>query len=218
MEAIHYSECDDSHAGHFHTEAAFSQKGFDIRLELATWPSSGTALVETHNSCLIRLLLPSDEPQRTGPTNNQGSFSGDSCAHLKPLGPLLFIPHDTAFHLRHDVCQQKALICLFNPANLGPLAAYRWDWERCIHDSMLNLENRYLHASLQRLADEVAAPGFASPLHTEYLLTSIALELRGKYLAGNPRRPSRANCHPPSCVNSMNCWTQGRNKNCPCIS
>jgi AraC family transcriptional regulator len=185
MNAIDYSECDNTHAGDFSTEASLVQKGFDIRLERANWPTDGTALIETHGSCLIRLLL-AEESRRALPSVNRGSFAGRSGQHFKPLGSLLFIPPDTTFHLEHEARRQKALICLFNPATLGPLAAYRWDWDTCHHDSMLNVQNRFVHASLQRLAEEVSAPGFASELHSEYLLTGIALDLRREYLGRTP--------------------------------
>ncbi|TDV72591.1 AraC family transcriptional regulator [Pseudomonas sp. LP_7_YM] len=181
MNAIDYIACDNTLCGDFNTEASLVQKDFDIRLEQATWPADGMALVETHGSCLIRLLL-TDEPQRPRPVSNRGSFGGRNGEHFKPLGSLLFIPPDTSFHLAHDARRQKALICLFNPATLGPLAAWRWDWDACIHDSMLNVQNPFMRASLQRLAEEVSAPGFASELHSEYLLTGIALDLRREYL------------------------------------
>lgn len=181
MNVIDYIECDNALCGDFNTEASLVQQSFDIRLERANWSADGMALIETHGSCLIRLLL-SDEPHRQRPVSNRGSFDGRNGEHFKPLGSLLFIPPDTTFHLAHDARRQKALICLFNPATLGPLAAYRWDWEACLHDSMLNVQNHFMRASLQRLAEEVGAPGFASELHSEYLLTGIALDLRREYL------------------------------------
>lgn len=181
MNAIDYSECDNVHSGDFSTEASLVQKDFDVRLERANWRTDGTALIETHGSCLIRLLL-ADDTQRALPCVNRGSFAGLSGQQFKPLGPLLFIPPQTTFHLEHETRRQKALICLFNPATLGPLAAYHWDWGTCHHDSMLNVQNRFVHASLQRLAEEVCAPGFASELHSECLIIGIALDLRRAYL------------------------------------
>ncbi|HBX55674.1 helix-turn-helix domain-containing protein [Pseudomonas sp. UBA2684] len=182
MNAINYSEYTSEHSGDFQTEASLSKKGFDIRVEHARWSCSGTAVVEIRNSCLIRLLLPADNVNRDDSAYNLGRFSGQGMRHFKQLGPLLFIPHGTEFHLKHGVCQQKALICLFDPTALGALSAYRWNWEERANESMLNLQSLYLQASLLRLAEEVAAPGFASELHTECLLTSIALDLRREFL------------------------------------
>ncbi|MCO6058520.1 hypothetical protein NG726_17835 [Pseudomonas sp. MOB-449] len=47
---------------------------------------------------------------------------------------------------------------------------------------MLNLQILYLQGTLQRLAEKVVAPGSTSELHTECLLTSVALEMRRKFL------------------------------------
>ncbi|PWU31184.1 AraC family transcriptional regulator [Pseudomonas sp. RW407] len=117
--------------------------------------------------------------------HNLGSFRGHIQHEFKPLGQLLFIPHGTEFHLKHDACQQKAVICLFDPADLGDLAAYRWDWAGRTDENMLDLQSHYLQSTLQRLAEEVVAPGFASELHTECLLTSIALDLRREFLGSH---------------------------------
>jgi AraC family transcriptional regulator len=183
MNAINYSEYEPEHSGDFLTEASLSRAGFDVRLEHARWENSGTALVKTRNrSCLIRLMLPTGASERAQPAGNLGSLSGPSSRGFKPLGQLLFIPDGSEFHLKHGVCKQKALICVFDPAAFSALAAYRWNWDGCVDESMLNLQSLYLRASLQRLAEEVASPGFASELHTECLLTSIALDLRRQFL------------------------------------
>lgn len=178
MNAIQYSEYDCEDTGHFLTEASVAKQGFDIRIEHAQWSNSGTALIETGDSCLLRLMLPAS----THDNPNFGSFSSRAGHAFQPLGKLLFIPHDTQFHLRHDACAQKALVCVFDPAALGVLGCYRWNWQDNVHESMLNLKSHYLHASLQRLAEEVAQPSFASELQTECLLTSIALDLRREYI------------------------------------
>lgn len=178
MHTIQYSEYDCEDSGHFLTEASVAKQGFDIRIEHAQWFTSGTALIETGDSCLLRLMLPAG-----GQVNpNCGSFSTHAGPRFQPLGKLLFIPHDTQFHLRHDACAQKALVCVFDPSALGVLGAYRWDWQANVDESMLNLKSGYLLASLQRLAEEVAQPSFASELQTECLLTSIALDLRRDYI------------------------------------
>jgi len=178
MNAIHYSEYDCEDSGHFLTEASVAKHGFDIRIEHAQWSNSGTALIETGDSCLLRLMLPAGG--RANP--NCGSCTSKGARGFQPLGRLLFIPHDTQFHLRHDACAQKALVCVFNPADLGVLGCYRWNWHDNVNESMLNLKSHYLLASLLRLAEEVAQPGFASELQTECLLTSIALDLRREYI------------------------------------
>lgn len=120
-------------------------------------------------------------------THNFGSLGRPTAQHLKPLGQLLFIPHGTEFHLQHGAYQQKSLICMFNPTDLGTLAAFDWDWNSRICEEMLNLRSPYLQSSLQRLAEEISAPGFASELQIECLLTSIALELHREFLLDRDR-------------------------------
>lgn len=178
MSAIHYSEYDCEASGNFLTEASLARQGFEIRVEKAQWSGTGTALIETGNSCLLRLMLP--EGAQSKP--NCGSFSSHDARHFQPLGKLLFIPHGTAFHLRHDACDQKALVCLFDPNSLGALGSYRWNWQDNVSEAMLNLQSGYLQTYLQRLAEEVTNPGFASELQTECLLTSIALDLRREFI------------------------------------
>lgn len=178
MNAIQYSEYDCEDTGRFLTEASLAKQGFDIRVERAQWSTTGTALVDTGDSCLLRLMLPTSTQIKP----NCGTFSTQGGRQFQPLGKLLFIPHGTEFHLRHDACEQKALVCVFDPASLGVLGSYRWNWHEHVSEAMLNLQSGYLHASLQRLADEVANPGFASELQTECLLTSIALDLRREFI------------------------------------
>ena len=186
MNAIHYSEYDCEASGNFLTEASLAKQGFDIRVEHAQWSSTGTALIETGDCCLLRLMLPASSQTRP----NCGSFSSHAARQFQPLGKLLFIPHGTEFHLRHDACKQKALVCVFDPSSLGVLGSYRWNWQDNVSEAMLNLQSGYLHASLQRLAEEVASPGFASELQTECLLTSIVLDLRREFIDA----PADADC------------------------
>jgi len=178
MNAIHYSEYDCEASGNCLTEASLARQGFDIRVEHAQWSNTGTALIETGDSCLLRLMLPTSA--QTKP--NFGSFPSHGAHRFHPLGNLLFIPRGTEFHLRHAASEQKALVCLFDPSSLGVLGSYRWNWQDGVSEAMLNLQSGYLHASLQRLAEEVAHPGFASELQTECLLTSIALDLRREFI------------------------------------
>ncbi|WP_027897446.1 helix-turn-helix domain-containing protein [Zestomonas thermotolerans] len=182
MNAISYKEYESEHTGDFWTEASLRKQGFDIRLEHAHWPSAGTALIKLQKNCLVRMLLTPSGLACNGTAHNFGSFDGHAAHRFKPLGQLLFIPHGTEFHLKHGAYQQKSLICMFNPADLGALAAFHWDWNSRACEEMLNLQSLYLQATLQRLAEEITAPGFASELHIECLLTSIALELHREFL------------------------------------
>lgn len=170
------------HSGDFWTEASLRKQGFDIRLEHAHWSSAGTALIKLQKNCLVRMLLTPSGLAYNGTAHNFGSFDGHAAHRFKPLGQLLFIPHGTEFHLKHGAYQQKSLICMFDPTDLGALAAFHWDWNSRACEEMLNLQSLYLQATLQRLAEEIAAPGFASELHIECLLTSIALELHREFL------------------------------------
>jgi AraC family transcriptional regulator len=180
MDAIEYLEDDETRRVTVNTEASLVNRGFDIRLEHATWRSSGSALISTGSSCLMRLML-SNSPGDLGESGNFGAFCDQAPSRLKPLGDLIFFPRDTRFHLHHDSREQRAIVCVFDPNELGPLAAFDWDWKDCVKENMLDLRSRYLQAALQRLAEEVAEPGFASQLQTEYLLSSIALDLRRAY-------------------------------------
>ncbi|HBO4965635.1 helix-turn-helix domain-containing protein [Pseudomonas aeruginosa] len=193
MNAISYKEYESEHSGDFWTEASLRKQGFDIRLEHAHWSSAGTALIKLQKNCLVRMLLTPSGLACNGTAHNFGSFDGHAAHRFKPLGQLLFIPHGTEFHLRHGAYQQKSLICMFDPADLGTLAAFHWDWNSRTCEEMLNLQSLYLQATLQRLAEEVAAPGFASELYIECLLTGIALELHREFLRDGGEESGKLN-------------------------
>ncbi|KAE8237156.1 hypothetical protein A4X13_0g8891 [Tilletia indica] len=110
MNAISYNEYESEHTGDFWTEASLRKQGFDIRLEHAHWPSSGTALIKLQKNCLVRMLLTPAGLACNGTPHNFGSFDGHAAHCFKPLGQLLFIPHGTEFHLKHGAYQQKSLI------------------------------------------------------------------------------------------------------------
>ncbi|PCC99566.1 helix-turn-helix transcriptional regulator [Halopseudomonas pelagia] len=182
MYSINYDEYDPAAAGEFLTESRLVDAGFDIHIQHAHWSNSGTAVIQAKESCLLRLVLPTPARRWSPFSDNKGRFPALNC-DFQSLGQVLFLPRDTEFQFRHGVSEYKAMICLFDPSIMGPLAGIQWQWDDCLSDSMLNLENPFLHMSLQRLAQEVAAPGFASELHTECLLTSIALDLHRQFLS-----------------------------------
>jgi len=181
MYSVHYDEYDPSAAGEFLTESRLVNEGFDIRIEHAHWSNSGTAVIQAKSSCLLRLVLPTPARRWSPFSDNKGRFSDLNCG-FQPLGQALFLPRDTEFQFCHGVSEYKAMICLFDPGIMGPLAGIQWQWDGCLSDSMLDLESPYLRTSLQRLAQEVADPGFASELHTECLLTGVALDLHRQFL------------------------------------
>ena len=181
MYSVKYLEYDPSNVGEFWTESRLVDDGFDIQIQGAQWLSAGTAVIEAKNSCLLRLVLPKAAASQSRYSDNKGRFSGRDC-DFQSLGQVLFLPPGTEFQFYHGVSQFKSMICLFDPGVLGPLAGIEWCWEDCLNDGMLNLKSNYLQVSMERLAQEVAAPGFASQLHTECMLTGIAMDLHRQFL------------------------------------
>lgn len=181
MYSVKYLENNPSNVGEFSTESRLVDDGFDIQIQSAQWSSAGTAVIEAKNSCLLRLVLPKAATRKAIYSDNKGRFSGRNC-DFQSLGQVLFLPPGTEFQFYHGVSQYKSMICLFDPGVLAPLAGLEWCWEDSLNDDMLNLQSNYLQASMERLAQEVAAPGFASELHTECLLTGIAIDLHRQFL------------------------------------
>lgn len=181
MYSVKYLENNPSNVGEFSTESRLVDDGFDIQIQSAQWSSAGTAVIEAKNSCLLRLVLPKAAASQSRYSDNKGRFSGRDC-DFQSLGQVLFLPPGTEFQFYHGVSQYKSMICLFDPGVLAPLAGLEWCWEDSLNDDMLNLQSNYLQASMERLAQEVAAPGFASELHTECLLTGIAIDLHRQFL------------------------------------
>lgn len=181
MHSIHYLEHDPHSVRQFSTEARISSDCFDIRIENAQWSRPGTAMIEAKQDCLLRLILPSPSRGARHFSDNTGRFLEQGC-DFKPLGPTLFIPRETAFQFSHGMTDHKALICLFNPDTLSPMSGVPWYWDGCVKDSMLNLDTPYLTSVLHRLASECMAPGFASELQVECLLTAMALDLQKEYV------------------------------------
>lgn len=185
MYSVKYLEYNPSSVGEFSTESRLVDDGFDIQIQSAQWSSAGTAVIEAKNSCLLRLVLPKAATRKAIHSDNKGRFSGRN-SDFQSLGQVLFLPPETEFQFYHGVSQYKSMICLFDPGVLAPLAGIEWCWEDCLNDGMLNLKSNYLQASMERLAQEVAAPGFASQLHIECLLTGIAMELHRQFI--DPRK------------------------------
>lgn len=181
MYSVKYLEYNPSNVGEFSTESRLVDDGFDIQIQSAQWSSAGTAVIEAKNSCLLRLVLPKAATRKAIYSDNKGRFSGRN-SDFQSLGQTLFLPPGTEFQFYHGVSQYKSMICLFDPGVLAPLAGLEWCWEDSLNDDMLNLQSNYLQASMERLAQEVAAPGFASELHTECLLTGIAIDLHRQFL------------------------------------
>src|SRR5690606_9998841 len=181
MYSVKYLENNPSNVGEFSTESRLVDDGFDIQIQSAQWSSAGTAVIEAKNSCLLRLVLPKAATRKAIYSDNKGRFSGRN-SDFQSLGQTLFLPPGTEFQFYHGVSQCKSMICLFDPGVLAPLAGLEWCWEDSLNDDMLNLQSNYLQASMERLAQEVAAPGFASELHTECLLTGIAIDLHRQFL------------------------------------
>ncbi|WP_313054342.1 AraC family transcriptional regulator [Pseudomonas lopnurensis] len=182
MNAIEYNEYESDQPGDFFTEASLVQRGFDVRIERAQWSASGIARIRANGCALLRLMLPSRAGERQLPRANLGSLSSQPGRRFLPLGPLLYITYGSEFHLYHGSGEQKALVCIFDPNALSPLVASGLDWSVEMDEHMLNLNSSYVRTSLQRLAEEVAAPGFASELHTECLISGIALDLRRRFV------------------------------------
>lgn len=97
---------------------------------------------------------------------------------FEKLGKLFLVPPGEVMQAASDGnCQQDSLLCDLDPEQIGSWLERDLKWsEQGLRES-LNIREPRLQVLLQRLADEVRQPGFASDTMLELIAAQLALEL-----------------------------------------
>ncbi|MDB6060350.1 MAG: helix-turn-helix domain protein [Verrucomicrobiaceae bacterium] len=91
------------------------------------------------------------------------------------VGDCVFVPAGSEFYSRIPGGNQRVLSCMFEPAMFEHYLDLQWtqrDMSACF-----DIRNSNIRATLQRLAEEVLAPGFASEFLVEVTMRSLVIEL-----------------------------------------
>lgn len=133
------------------------------------WSAGGEVTV-TSSMCWLDLVL--------SPHSYSRSYPDGEVSTAGVRGPLVFAPPGT--RLRHSWNQPelRTLTCLFDPQAMMPLSAFDWDWSSAALERIDDARSSRLQRTLERLAEEVISPGFASDLQVSSLILLAACELR----------------------------------------
>lgn len=156
-------------------EGRLYDPAYDITIYDVNWTEPGEGLFNPKDHCFIELLYYPVE-------HIQGRyFQQHKKNNLQKLGNILVVPPGASLETSWTSGYQKTLSCLFNLSKLGLVGGFDWHWENIDLTAMLDIDNPYIETLLRRLAQEASAPGFASKMQADCLLTLIALEIRRQF-------------------------------------
>ena len=146
------------------------EDSYAVSVQEISWDQPGEIHVLSGQSCLIELA---EEPAL-----------GRACYRIqtpngveRPAGRLNFMPPQSERTVRWSPGRRHAIVCVMDPKRLGVLGAVDWRWNDVDQARTLDMQNDKLRTGMQWLADEVAAPSFASSLQVSCILTMLAIEL-----------------------------------------
>ncbi|MFA5495220.1 MAG: AraC family transcriptional regulator [Porticoccaceae bacterium] len=172
-------------------EGRLCDEAYDIQIHNVDWTEPGEATFEPMNFCFLELpyfharhLYCGYDPQATRSTR-------------QTIDSILLVPPGATLYTEWTRGHQRTLSCMFDLSKLGLLGGFEWCWQNIDLESTINIHNPFLEVLLRRLSEEAAAPGFASKLQTDSLLTLIAFELRRHYpRLGSPERADNGKLSP----------------------
>jgi AraC family transcriptional regulator len=136
-------------------------------------------------SCYLQLALgqPSTNPKATHREARQESA-------FARIGEVLLVPASTPLYTRCAAGEQQVLSCEFDTGKVAAFAEIDWDDHRLA--ATLDVDNPRIRQVLQRLTDEVLAPGFASDVLVESMVTALVVELYRQFAAPTHAIEARA--------------------------
>jgi len=100
----------------------------------------------------------------------------------RPMGDVIFIPAGHGLRSEWGAGSQRSICCGFDMRALNECD----DWSQDKLDASLDVRNPVLRATLQRLAQEVEAPGFCSELMAEALCLQLSVEISRHFRSIRP--------------------------------
>jgi AraC family transcriptional regulator len=156
-----------------------------IELELQT--RAATAQIARYSVGAVDQVLCDEAANRLNlaltprPRNTRARLCGKWAAHrFEPVGRLFMQPVGEAFQFRTDGGSQDSLICKFQPGWAREWLGQDLEISNRVLDAALDLPSANIRGLMERLAEEMRRPGFASEVMTELLAGQIIVEL-GRY-------------------------------------
>lgn len=175
MESIHSKAFKAAPPQKHHLEGRLFDDAYDIQIHNVDWTEPGEATFEPMNYCFLQL------PYFHAHNLYCGYDPCPTSSHGQTIDRILLVPPGAKLYTEWTKGHQRTFSCMFELSRLGLLGGFEWCWQNIDLSSTINIHNPFMQALLQRLAQETAAPGFASKLQTDSLLTLIAFELRRHY-------------------------------------
>lgn len=110
------------------------------------------------------------------PAETQVANLGEGYRHAyMPVGECSFFPAGHEVWFKNPAVERHVLVCMFDPGRMQPYID--WPWSPVELAVCTNIRNFNIRSGLARLADEILAPGFASHVFVEAIVTALIVEL-----------------------------------------
>lgn len=157
---------------------------YEITIQDLHWNEPGAVVLRSGPYCLIELGDPAPAPDARDRSRYRVEAPG---GRVGEVGFINLLPPHSERKISWTPGHRQSVVCLMQLDQLGLVGSMPWDWSRLDPARTLDLRNERLHAALNWLANETAAPSFASQLQTDCLLTMLTLELRRHFTLDAPQ-------------------------------
>lgn len=163
--------------------AQFENGPHEITIQDLHWHEPGEILLRSGPYCLLEL---GDPPPSLDAKGRSRYRIGTPDGQVRDVGLINLLPPHSERRISWTPGHRHSVVCLLQFDQLGLLGGMSWNWGSLDPARTLDVRNERLHAALQWLSHETAAPSFASHLQTDCLLTMLTLELRRHFTFDAP--------------------------------
>jgi len=104
-----------------------------------------------------------------------------SPTRFEPVGNIFVVPPGQNMHARSDRGRHRSVVCRFSEDSQREFLRPARDWSDRVLTASLDIADGGLRTLLERLAQEIRYPGFASEVLVELLASQIAIQLARYY-------------------------------------
>lgn len=158
-------------------DAQASGPAYDIEVHKLKLPTAGRGVYYSQRHCFLEYVeVPEHKLCARYPR----------AAGERSIGQLIFIPPGVELEWHWERGQQRAITCMFEVERIAMLSGYDWRWDNIDLPNTFNIQNEYLLTGMRKLGQEACAPGFASELQIESMLTIMGIELHREFIGRRP--------------------------------
>lgn len=150
--------------------ARLEEPAYELTSQDIHWAEPGAINVLSASHCLIELA--------ETPAPGRARYLLQTADGVqRPAGALNFMPPHSMRTVHWNEGRRRAVVCLLVPERLGLLGSIDWRWQDIDPAATIDVQSENLRIGMQWLAEELAAPSFASGLRVTSLLTMLTIEL-----------------------------------------